>query len=500
MKRIFTLTVMTTIMITVFAQVPQKMSYQAVIRNSSGGLVTNQPVGVKISILQGSPSGTVVYAETYNPVPRTNANGLVTVEIGSGTPSTGTFAEIKWASESYYLKTETDPSGGINYTIVGTSQLLSVPYALHAKTVQTGDNWGTQSVAVNSGYFTGNGTSASPLTLSSMGASSGQVLKYNGTIWDNATDDNGPWSDTSDGISYSGTKKVGIGINKPTQQLTVADGSTACYVNIQNTSTGFNALDGLLMGIEGTNAYVTTNEIGKLYLGTNSVIRLSIASDGDVGIGTTAPIYKLDVAGTANLNKGIASGPALSCNGAEAIWFDGTYFSWGYGGTWNYFKDAVGIDCQPGQGHLLAVNGVASKPGGGSWSTFSDIRLKDIHGNYQRGLEDIIQLRPVRFNYKPGNAMNLPSTTEYVGFIAQEVQKVFPETITETPGGYLEFDIHAVNVAFVNAIKELNAKVYDLQVENNRVKAENKGLKTEIQKLNSRLDKIESLVGARAEK
>ena len=487
MKRIFTLTVMTTIMITVFAQAPQKMSYQAVIRNSSGGLVTNQPIGIKISILQGSPSGTVVYAETYNPVPRTNANGLVTVEIGSGTPSTGTFAEIKWASESYYLKTETDPSGGINYTIVGTSQLLSVPYALHAKTVQTGDNWGTQSVAVNSGYFTGNGTSASPLTLSSMGASSGQVLKYNGTIWDNATDDNGPWSDTSDGISYSGTKKVGIGINKPTQQLTVADGSTACYVNIQNTSTGFNALDGLLMGIEGTNAYVTTNEIGKLYLGTNSVIRLSIASDGDVGIGTTSPVYKLDVAGIANLNKGIASGQALLCNGSEAIWYDGTYFSWGFGGTWNYFKDAVGIDCQPGEGHLLAVNGAASKPGGGTWAAFSDIRLKDIHGQYNRSLKDIIQLQPVRFNYKDGNELDLPSEPEYVGFVAQDVQKVFPETINETPGGYLEFDMHPVNVAMVNALKELNQHIELINIENQQLKSELQVLKEKIIQIEAQL-------------
>ena len=113
------------------------MSYQCVVRNASGALVTNQSVGIKISILQGTPSGTVIYSETYSPNPQTNANGLVTIEIGGGTPVTGTFSAINWASGPYFLKTETDPTGGTSYTITGTSQLLSVPYALHAKTAAT---------------------------------------------------------------------------------------------------------------------------------------------------------------------------------------------------------------------------------------------------------------------------------------------------------------------------------------------------------------------------
>jgi hypothetical protein len=114
----------------IYAQAPQKMSYQAVIRNNSNVLVTNQQVGVKISVLQGTSTGTVVYAEIYNPNPVTNANGLVSLEIGTGVPITGTFASINWANGPYFIKTETDPTGGTNYTIAGTSQLLSVPYAL----------------------------------------------------------------------------------------------------------------------------------------------------------------------------------------------------------------------------------------------------------------------------------------------------------------------------------------------------------------------------------
>jgi hypothetical protein len=121
------------------AQAPQKMSYQCVIRNTSGALVTNQSVGMKISILLGSPLGTVAYSEAYSPNPQSNANGLVTIEIGGGIPITGIFSAIDWAAGQYFLKTETDPTGGTSFTISGTTQLLSVPYSLYSKTAGTAD-------------------------------------------------------------------------------------------------------------------------------------------------------------------------------------------------------------------------------------------------------------------------------------------------------------------------------------------------------------------------
>lgn len=116
---------------TLWAQSPEKMSYQAVIRNSENDLVRNTVIGMQISILQGSATGTPVYFETQTPT--TNANGLVNIEIGGGIG----FNTIDWANGPYFIKTETDPNGGTNYTITGTSQLLSVPYALHAKTAET---------------------------------------------------------------------------------------------------------------------------------------------------------------------------------------------------------------------------------------------------------------------------------------------------------------------------------------------------------------------------
>ncbi len=112
------------------AQAPEKMSYQAVIRDASSNLISNQQVGMQVSVLQGSSSGTPVYVETHTAT--TNANGLVSVEVGSGSVVSGAFGTIAWGNDAYFLKTETDPSGGINYTVSGTTQLLSVPYALYA--------------------------------------------------------------------------------------------------------------------------------------------------------------------------------------------------------------------------------------------------------------------------------------------------------------------------------------------------------------------------------
>jgi len=112
----------------IFAQAPQKMSYQAVIRNSNDSLLISTPVGMRISLVQGSPSGTVVFSETQTAT--TNANGLVSLQIGTGTAVSGTFAGIDWAAGPYYVKTETDLSGGTNYTIISSNELLSVPYAL----------------------------------------------------------------------------------------------------------------------------------------------------------------------------------------------------------------------------------------------------------------------------------------------------------------------------------------------------------------------------------
>jgi hypothetical protein len=128
MKKAFYIVAGLLLTMSVFAQAPEKMSYQAVIRNTSNNLVTTT-VGMKISILQAT--GTAVYVETQNPTP--NTNGLVSIEIGGGSVVSGTMAGINWANGPYFIKTETDIDNNASYDVTATSQLLSTPYALFAK-------------------------------------------------------------------------------------------------------------------------------------------------------------------------------------------------------------------------------------------------------------------------------------------------------------------------------------------------------------------------------
>jgi hypothetical protein len=123
------------IITSLLAQAPQAFKYQTVVRNSSNQIIPNQAVGLKISILQGSATGTPVYIETHSTT--TNILGIANLEIGNGTLVSGNFLTISWGTNSYFVKIELDPAGGTAYQLMGTSQLVSVPYALHAKTAET---------------------------------------------------------------------------------------------------------------------------------------------------------------------------------------------------------------------------------------------------------------------------------------------------------------------------------------------------------------------------
>lgn len=137
MKKSTTLiTLLLLCVVSIFAQAPEKFTYQAVVRNASNALVANTQVGVRVNILQGSATGNAVYSESH--MATTNANGLITVNIGGGSVLHGSFAGIDWSDGPYFLKTDIDPNGGNEYSITSTQQLLSVPYALYAKDAGNG--------------------------------------------------------------------------------------------------------------------------------------------------------------------------------------------------------------------------------------------------------------------------------------------------------------------------------------------------------------------------
>ena len=130
MKKLLSFIILIFTGLLLFAQVPQKFTYQAVVRDADNGLVSSQAVGVRISLLLGGANGYVVYQETHTAV--TNVNGLMTLHVGGGIVQNGDFTAIDWSNGPYFLKTEIDPTGGTYYTVEGTQQLLSVPYALYA--------------------------------------------------------------------------------------------------------------------------------------------------------------------------------------------------------------------------------------------------------------------------------------------------------------------------------------------------------------------------------
>ena len=243
------------------AQAPQKMSYQAVIRNESNALVPNSSIGVQVSILSGSATGTSVYTERH--FPTTNANGLVTIEIGSGLLISGSFATINWSIATYFIKTEIDLNGGANYTITATSQMLSVPYALHAKTAEsiTGSITETDPVwnAASSNYY-------SKTNMQTSGAS---LLHY-GNITNRPTTLSG----------YGITDAVNI-----TTDQTISGIKTFSSLPIFNNGLKFS-----------DNTTLTTGNVGKwTFDGTNNTTQYSVTiPQGGIQIGKVLEIWDYD--------------------------------------------------------------------------------------------------------------------------------------------------------------------------------------------------------------
>jgi hypothetical protein len=111
----------------------------------------------------------------------------------------------------------------------------------------------------------------------------------------------------------------------------------------------------------------------------------------------------------------------------------------------------------------LSVNGTANKPGGGSWDVFSDERLKNIKGRFNSGLKALMQLQPLRYEYKANNALGLNSEGDHIGFGAQAVQKIVPEAVTRNENGYLQINNDPILWTMLNAIKEQQKEIEQLK-------------------------------------
>ena len=318
MKRIFILAVLLLSFAYGNAQSPQKMSFQAVIRNSSNSLVSNLPIGLRVSILQGTPSGTIVYSETQTA--NTNVNGLVTIQIGGGNIIQGDFSTIEWANGPYFIQTETDVNGGTNYTITSTTQLLSVPYALFAQTSGSSipGPQGLQGIAGTNGTNGADGATGPAGPQGPIGLTGAQGIQ--GIKGDTGlTGAQGPQgvagTNGADGASGPAGPIGLTGAQGPqgvagTNGTNGADGATGPQ-GVQGTAgaTGATGPQGI-QGIQGPAGFLpngTASGNTTYWNGTDWVVNSSnIYNNGsNIGIGTTIPSEKLHVTGNVMMSGSI---------------------------------------------------------------------------------------------------------------------------------------------------------------------------------------------------
>jgi len=225
---------------TVHAQAPQAFNYQAVARDVSGNVLPNQVLGIRVSIHLGSATGAVSYSETF--APTTNEFGLFMLAIGTGTIVDGQFDTIAWGKNQYWMQVEMDPAGGATYTDMGTSQLLSVPYAMHAE--------------------------------------------------------NAYWKKATGGISYC-DGKVGIGIETPVTELHLMNtlridgGSPLIQFRDNTTAKGFIQS----FGANSDMIFSNNTSTGSDQFWTNFTERMRIDASGKVGVNCTAPAYLFEIDG-----------------------------------------------------------------------------------------------------------------------------------------------------------------------------------------------------------
>jgi len=299
----------------IFAQAPETISYQAVVRDAGGDPVSDASVGVQISLLQGSAAGSAVYVERH--FPPTNTNGLFSLEIGNGILVSGNFTTIDWAAGPYFLKTETDPLGGASYTIEGTTQLLSVPYALYANKA----NEATSAEVADFATSAGNATTATSANFAAS-AMTAETAVYADTA--NYALNGSKWESFGDNIYYW-DGFVGVGI-QPIAPFSVKGSTGFASSNDEAYS--------LLVDDTGSLSFHANNMLGT---GTPT-LTLDDSNFKRVGVGIAIPEEKLHVVGGGVRIDQTTNAPSPNTAYGNALpmaygYFSGTTVSQDYGVT-----------------------------------------------------------------------------------------------------------------------------------------------------------------------
>jgi len=440
-------------------QTPQSFSYQAVAHDAAGNALASKTVGLQLTILDGSATGTVVYTETFNPV--TNNQGLFTVAVGAGTPVTGSFATINWATGSKYLKTELDPAGGKNYTVSGTSELLSVPYALFAASTPGGTTgsgpWTTSGNNISNsnsggvGIGTGSNTVANDLQIGDAPSFSGNYLAMgNGTQATSFAFESGTttWY-TNNNFAlmpvFSGTGNVGIGTLSPLNtlqignppgfsgnQLAIGNGTQGTSFGLTSSAvTWFSNVPFALMPAGGSGTVgigvvpsatatskltiaVNTNGNGILVLNGARVALEAASGDLDIDNGNANITGDASITGNTDIGGVLtvsSSGTIDPLTGAKASLVPGGF-----------------IGQSP-----LAINAYSGDVWGAAFYATSDARVKNIIGrsNAMSDLDKLNQIQVTDYTMKDTLALG---RRHFKKVIAQQVEEVYPEVIRKQKG------------------------------------------------------------------
>jgi len=297
-------------------------------------------------------------------------------------------------------------------------------------------------------------------------------------------------------LKVSSIGNIGIGTATPVLDVHVNTTDTPAMRLEQNNSGGFTAQTWDVAGNE-ANFFVRDVTSGsrlpfRIRPGAPTS-SLDISADGDTGVGTASPLTRLDIRSADAATASVAdvansdgtrflsffSGRSDN-NGAALIWDSNQALRFGNGDIagavsfteWARFTNAgrLGIGTTTPDSPLT-VNGNASKPGGGSWNVFSDIRLKNVRGTFNTGLKAVMQLQPIRYEYRSNNSLGIVSGGEHVGFSAQEVQKVIPQAVSQTEGGYLMVNNDPIIWTMLNAIKEQQKEIVELKQQIRQLRA-----------------------------
>jgi len=301
------------VQLNLFAQSPEKFNFQGAAKDASGNVLSNSSLGLRISILHNGTNGTAVYSESHNAL--TNASGIFSIQIGGGSLLSGNFANIDWGNGLYFVKVEVDPTGGTNYNLLSNTQLLSVPYALHAKTVGSID-W-TNITNVPASLLDGDSD-----ILAGLSCGVNQVAVFNGTTWVCGSLSGGGSVTWGDITNLPANISAFAGLSCSAGQVAQYNGTTWTCVDMTkpqvfevNSSTSFNLTQFITTYtvIPGLTQTITLTKPSKVYISSSGGFQcqaagtayaagdLAIHVNGSTAAGGQARVVAANTSGLGNI-------------------------------------------------------------------------------------------------------------------------------------------------------------------------------------------------------